>query len=81
MSRSSSSNNASNTSRSKQSTNQTNSKSTKKQNSVDQMKYEIAGELGVELGANATEKENGQVGGEITKRLVKLAKNNMKDEQ
>ena len=44
------------------------------------MKYEIAGELGVELGANATARENGQVGGEITKRLVNLAKNNMKEE-
>ena len=80
MSRSSSSNNASNTSRSKQSTN-TSSKSTKQKNSVDQMKYEIAGEFGVELGANATARENGPVGGEITKRLVNLAKNNMKEEQ
>ena len=51
------------------------------ENAINQMKYEIAGELGVELGANATAKENGQVGGEITKRLVKLAKNNMKDKE
>ena len=56
---------------------------TKKQTkgSVNQMKYEIADEFGVELGANATARENGQVGGEITKRLVKLAKNNMKEEK
>lgn len=46
---------------------------------LDPMKYEIANEFGVELGANATARENGQVGGEITKRLVKLAKNNMNE--
>ncbi len=80
MSRSSSSNNASKTSRSKQSTSQS---ATKKQTqtSVDQMKYEIAGEFGVQLGADATARQNGQVGGEITKRLVKLAKTNMKNEE
>lgn len=38
---------------------------------IDKMKYEIANEFGVNLGANATSKENGSVGGEITKRLVK----------
>ena len=68
MSRSSSSNNASNSSRSKQSTNQTSSKSPKKQTSVDQMKYEIAGELGVELGPDATARENGKVGAEVRAR-------------
>lgn len=45
------------------------------QQSVDQMKYEIANEFGVNLGADATSRENGQVGGEITRRLVKMAKN------
>ena len=76
MSRSSSSNNAS-----KQK--QTTQKANKKQNHgvVDQMKYEIAGEFGVNLGADASARENGQVGGEITKRLVNLAKNNMKEEK
>ena len=48
---------------------------TKKTNSVEQMKYEIANEFGVNLGADATSRENGQVGGEITRRLVKMAKN------
>ena len=76
MSRPSSSNNAS-----KQK--QTTQKANKKQNQgvVDQMKYEIAGEFGVNLGADASARENGQVGGEITKRLVNLAKNNMKEEK
>ena len=76
MSRSSSSNNASKT-------NTTTSQKTNKPQTtgaVDQMKYEIAGEFGVNLGAEASARENGQVGGEITKRLVKMAKDNMKQE-
>jgi hypothetical protein len=40
---------------------------------LDQMKYEIASEFGVQLGANTTSRQNGSVGGEITKRLVKMA--------
>ena len=74
MSRSSSSNNASKT-------NQMQTTANKKQNqaTVDQMKYEIAGEFGVNLGPDASARENGQVGGEITKRLVELAKNNMNE--
>ena len=39
---------------------------------LDQMKYEIAQEFGVQL-ADATARANGSVGGEITKRLVSLA--------
>ena len=34
------------------------------------MKYEIANEFGVNLGANASSRDNGIVGGEITKRLI-----------
>ena len=37
---------------------------------IDKMKYEIANEFGVNLGAAATSRANGSVGGEITKRLV-----------
>ena len=37
------------------------------------MKYEIAQEFGVSLGADASARANGSVGGEITKRLVALA--------
>ncbi|MGG0656334.1 small, acid-soluble spore protein, alpha/beta type [Rummeliibacillus pycnus] len=40
---------------------------------VDQMKYEIAQEFGVSLGADASARANGSVGGEITKRLVAMA--------
>ena len=44
-------------------------------NSIDKMKYEIANEFGVNLGPDATSRANGTVGGEITKRLVKLGQN------
>ncbi len=37
------------------------------------MKYEIASEFGVNLGPDTTAGANGSVGGEITKRLVQLA--------
>lgn len=40
---------------------------------LDQMKYEIAQEFGVQLGPDTTSRANGSVGGEITKRLVALA--------
>ena len=40
---------------------------------IEKMKYEIANELGVNMGPNASSKANGTVGGEITKRLVQIA--------
>jgi hypothetical protein len=40
---------------------------------LDQMKYEIATEFGVNLGPDTTSRQNGSVGGEITKRLVQMA--------
>jgi small acid-soluble spore protein A (major alpha-type SASP) len=40
---------------------------------LDQIKYEIASEFGVQLGADETARANGSVGGEITKRLVATA--------
>ena len=43
------------------------------QQALDQMKYEIAQEFGVNLGADTTSRANGSVGGEITKRLVTMA--------
>ncbi|MGG0554754.1 MULTISPECIES: alpha/beta-type small acid-soluble spore protein [Priestia] len=43
------------------------------QQAIDQMKYEIASEFGVNLGADTTSRANGSVGGEITKRLVQMA--------
>ena len=44
---------------------------------IDKMKYEIANEFGVNLGPDATSRANGSVGGEITKRLVKLGQNQL----
>ena len=44
---------------------------------IEKMKYEIASELGVNLGPDATSRANGSVGGEITKRLVRMAEQNL----
>ena len=45
---------------------------------LEQMKYEIASEFGVQLGADATARQNGSVGGEITKRLVQMAQSQLR---
>lgn len=39
---------------------------------IEQMKYEIANELGVNLGGETTSRANGSVGGMMTKRLVQM---------
>jgi hypothetical protein len=44
---------------------------------LEQMKIEIASEFGVNLGADTTSRANGSVGGEITKRLVAMAQQQM----
>ena len=44
---------------------------------IEQMKYEIANELGVQMGPDATSRANGSVGGEITKRLVQMGQQNI----
>ena len=44
---------------------------------LEQMKYEIANEFGVNLGAETTSRANGSVGGEITKRLVQMAEQSL----
>jgi len=41
---------------------------------LENMKYEIAREMGVTLGADTTSRMNGSVGGEMTRRLVELGK-------
>ena len=41
---------------------------------VENLKYEVAKELGIELGADTSSRLNGTVGGEMTKRLVNLGK-------
>ena len=47
------------------------------ESAVSKMKYEIANELGVNLGPDATARQNGSVGGEITKRLVKMGEQHL----
>lgn len=47
------------------------------QQALDQMKYEIASEFGVQLGPDSTSRANGSVGGEITKRLVQQAESQL----
>lgn len=59
--------------------NNNNSKSTSRlvvpgaKQAIEQMKYEIATELGVKMGPDATSRANGSVGGQMTKRLVQMA--------
>ena len=51
------------------------------QQALDQMKYEIAQEFGVQLGPDASSRANGSVGGEITKRLVQMAEQQLRGNQ
>ena len=51
------------------------------QNALDQMKYEIASEFGVQLGPDTSSRANGSVGGEITKRLVQMAEAQLRGTQ
>ncbi|MFE8702780.1 small, acid-soluble spore protein, alpha/beta type [Cytobacillus sp. FJAT-54145] len=48
---------------------------------LNQMKEEIANEFGVQLGADTTARANGSVGGEMTKRLVAMAEQHLKNQQ
>ncbi len=54
----------------------------KAKNGLDNMKYEIAGELGLSNyqntdKGNLTARQNGYVGGYMTKKLVEMAENQM----
>ncbi|WP_079525979.1 alpha/beta-type small acid-soluble spore protein [Halobacillus hunanensis] len=49
------------------------------ENAMDRMKEEIAMEFGVELGADTTARENGSVGGEMVKQMIKIAESSMAD--
>ncbi|MGM0875678.1 MAG: small, acid-soluble spore protein, alpha/beta type [Bacillota bacterium] len=51
------------------------------ENALNSMKQEIANELGVELGADTTARANGSVGGEMTKRLVAMAENQLQNQR
>lgn len=46
-------------------------------NAMDSMKEEIANEFGVQPGADTTARENGSVGGEMVKRMIKIAESSM----
>ena len=46
----------------------------KSKQAIENLKYEIANELGINLGPNTSSRLNGTVGGEMTKRLVNLGK-------
>jgi small acid-soluble spore protein D (minor alpha/beta-type SASP) len=48
------------------------------QQALDQFKYEIASEFGVNLGSDTTSRANGSVGGEMTKRLIAQAQGHLK---
>lgn len=50
-------------------------------NALDQMKEEIANEFGVTLGADTTARANGSVGGEMVKRMIAYAEQNMTDSE
>ena len=41
---------------------------------IENLKYEIANELGIKLGADTASRLNGTVGGYMTKKLVELGK-------
>jgi hypothetical protein len=48
---------------------------------LDQIKNEIAAEMGIELSGNTSSRLNGSVGGEMTKRLVALAEDILNKQQ
>jgi len=48
---------------------------------LEKLKYEVASQLGATLGADRTSRENGTVGGNMTKRLVEFAEQQLKNGQ
>ncbi|QKY70009.1 alpha/beta-type small acid-soluble spore protein [Lentibacillus sp. CBA3610] len=46
---------------------------------MENMKQEIAQEFGVQPGADTTARENGSVGGEMVKRMIKIAESDMSE--
>ena len=44
---------------------------------IENLKYEVARELGIQLGADTSSRLNGTVGGEMTKRLVQLGEQSL----
>lgn len=50
----------------------------KKSTNTDSLKQEVANELGIQPGKNATASENGRVGGSMTKKLYEKGKKSSK---
>ncbi|WP_042355714.1 alpha/beta-type small acid-soluble spore protein [Bacillus rubiinfantis] len=50
------------------------------EDALEQMKQEIANEFGVQLGADTTARANGSVGGEMTKRLIAMGEQALKNQ-
>lgn len=48
------------------------------ENAIEQMKTEIAEEFGIQLGADTSARDNGRVGGALTKRLVQMAQEQLR---
>lgn len=46
---------------------------------LDQFKYEVANEMGLQLGGDRTSRENGSVGGQMTKRMIQFAEEHLKN--
>jgi len=49
------------------------------EDAMESMKEEIANEFGVQPGADTTARENGSVGGEMVKRMIKIAESGMSE--
>lgn len=47
--------------------------------SLDQFKYEVANEMGLQLGGDRTSRENGSVGGQMTKKMIQFAEEHLKN--
>ena len=45
---------------------------------LDQFKYEVANEMGLQLGGDRKSRENGSVGGQMTKRMIQFAEEHLK---
>jgi len=45
---------------------------------LDQFKYEVANEMGLQLGGDRTSRENGSVGGQMTKKMIQFAEEHLK---
>jgi len=45
---------------------------------LDQFKYEVANEMGPQLGGDRTSRENGSVGDQMTKRMIQFVEEHLK---